>query len=84
MFDLGTEWWEILLRTTVVYAALVAGFRIPGKRQIGQMAAFDLAVILPTVLGLLGYTLLGTAMSTLAVRKHTFWTLTSLKPEIAV
>ena len=43
-----------------------------------------LAGILPTMLGLFGYTLLGLALSTLAVRKHRFWTLKTLKPEIAV
>jgi putative membrane protein len=37
-----------------------------------------------TVAGLLGYTLLGVVLSTLAVRKHKFWTLKTLKPEIAV
>ena len=46
MFDLGTDWWEIIVRTTVVYCALVLGFRLTGKRQIGQMAPFDLVVIL--------------------------------------
>src|SRR5258708_4088864 len=46
MFDLGTDWWEIILRTVIIYAALVAGFRLTGKRQIGQMAPFDLVVIL--------------------------------------
>jgi len=44
----------------------------------------DLSMIWPIVLGLLGYTLLGAALSTLAVRKHKFWTLKTLKPEIAV
>lgn len=46
MFDLGTDWWEIVLRTAVVYGALLAGLRLTGKRQIGQMAPFDLVVIL--------------------------------------
>lgn len=46
MFDLGTDWWEILVRTSVVYVALIAGFRLTGKRQIGQMAPFDLVVVL--------------------------------------
>jgi putative membrane protein len=44
----------------------------------------DLGTVLPTMLGLLGYTLLGTAMATFAVHKHKFWTLKTLKPEIAV
>ena len=46
MFDLGTDWWEIALRSVVVYAALLIGLRLTGKRQIGQMAPFDLVVIL--------------------------------------
>lgn len=46
MFDLGTDWWEIVLRSVVVYAALLVGLRLTGKRQIGQMAPFDLVVIL--------------------------------------
>ena len=46
MFDLGTDWWEIVIRSAVVYAALLVGLRLTGKRQIGQMAPFDLVVIL--------------------------------------
>lgn len=46
MFDFGTPWWEIIVRTVVVYAALLVGFRLTGKRQIGQMAPFDLVLIL--------------------------------------
>ncbi|MGI8925411.1 MAG: DUF421 domain-containing protein [Tepidiformaceae bacterium] len=46
MFDLGTDWWEIILRTAVVYAAVLVGIRVTGKRQIGQMAPFDLVVII--------------------------------------
>lgn len=46
MFDLGTDWWEIALRSAVIYGALLFGLRLTGKRQIGQMAPFDLVVIL--------------------------------------
>jgi uncharacterized membrane protein YcaP (DUF421 family) len=46
MFDLGTPWWGIIVRTVVVYGALLGGLRLTGKRQIGQMAPFDLVVIL--------------------------------------
>lgn len=46
MFDFGTPWWEIIVRSTVVYLAVVFGFRLSGKRQIGQMTPFDLVVIL--------------------------------------
>ena len=66
----------------VVHQLLPMGYVVNGMRHLIYGA--DLAVILPTMLGLLGYTLLGTAMSTLAVRKHKYWTLKTLKPEIAV
>jgi uncharacterized membrane protein YcaP (DUF421 family) len=46
MFDLAIPWWDIILRTTVAYAALVVGFRVFGRRQLGQMTPFDLVVIL--------------------------------------
>ncbi len=46
MFDLGTPWWEIIVRCAVVYVALLAGLRLTGKRQLGQMAPFDLVLIL--------------------------------------
>ncbi len=39
-------WWEVVARTAIVYAALIAGFRFFGKRQIGQMTPFDLVIIL--------------------------------------
>jgi putative membrane protein len=66
----------------VVHQLLPMGYVVNGMRHLIYGA--DLAVILPTMLGLLGYTLLGVAMSTLAVRKHKYWTLKTLKPEIAV
>ena len=37
---------EIVARTTLVYIVLVAGIRLSGKRQIGQMTPFDLVVLL--------------------------------------
>jgi uncharacterized membrane protein YcaP (DUF421 family) len=46
VFDVGADWWQIVVRTAVVYVALIVGFRLTGKRQIGQMAPFDLVVIL--------------------------------------
>ncbi|MDZ4351329.1 MAG: YhgE/Pip family protein [Arthrobacter sp.] len=66
----------------VVHQILPMGYVVNGMRHLIYGA--DLAVILPTMLGLLGYTLLGTALSTLAVRKHKYWTLKTLKPEITV
>lgn len=37
---------EIVLRTSVVYVALLFGIRIAGKRELGQMSPFDLVVVL--------------------------------------
>jgi uncharacterized membrane protein YcaP (DUF421 family) len=36
----------IVLRTVVVYAFILAGFRLTGKRDLGQLAPFDFALIL--------------------------------------
>jgi len=36
----------IVLRTTVVYLFILVGFRIAGKREVGQLAPFDFALIL--------------------------------------
>lgn len=66
----------------VVHQILPMGYVVSGMRHLIYGA--DLAIILPTMLGLVGYTLLGLAMSTVAVRKNKYWTLKTLKPEIAV
>ena len=66
----------------VVHEVLPMGYVVTGMRHLIYGA--DLSMILPTVAGLFGYTVLGAALSTLAVHKHKFWTLKSLKPEIAV
>jgi len=46
MFDLAISGWSIAARTTIVYVALLAGLRLAGKREIGQMTPFDLVVLL--------------------------------------
>jgi putative membrane protein len=66
----------------VVHQILPMGYVVNGMRHLIYGA--DLSMIPSTVAGLLGYTLLGVVLSTLAVRKHKFWTLKTLKPEIAV
>jgi uncharacterized membrane protein YcaP (DUF421 family) len=43
--DLASLGW-IALRTVVVYAVLLVLMRLAGKREIGQMTAFDLVVLL--------------------------------------
>jgi uncharacterized membrane protein YcaP (DUF421 family) len=37
---------EIALRSTVIYVALLVGIRLTGQRQLGQMATFDLVLLL--------------------------------------
>ncbi len=46
MFDLTTPWWEIILRTAVVYVVVLVLLRAAGKRELGQMSPVDLVVIL--------------------------------------
>ncbi|MHC6594432.1 YhgE/Pip family protein [Arthrobacter sp. C152] len=66
----------------VVHQVLPMGYVVTGMRHLIYGA--DLSMIVPTLAGLLGYTALGAAMSTLAARKNKYWTLKTLKPEIAV
>ena len=37
---------EVTLRTTVVYIVVLAGVRLSGKREVGQMTPFDLTLLL--------------------------------------
>lgn len=46
MFDLAAPWWTILVRSLIVYLGLLTGLRLFGRRELGQMTPFDLAVIL--------------------------------------
>ena len=46
MFGLTTPWWEIILRTAVVYGVVLFLLRVAGKRELGQMSPVDLVVIL--------------------------------------
>jgi uncharacterized membrane protein YcaP (DUF421 family) len=46
MLTLQVPAWEIVLRTTAVYLALLLGLRLAGKREIGHMTVFDLVVLL--------------------------------------
>ena len=46
MFNLAVPWWELVVRSTVVYVFLLALLRITGKRQVGQLAPFDLVLLL--------------------------------------
>ena len=46
MFELDVNGLSIVARTLLVYLALLAGLRLAGKRELGQMTPFDLVVIL--------------------------------------
>lgn len=46
MWNLSVPWWELILRGTVVYVFMLALLRITGKRQVGQLAPFDLVLLL--------------------------------------
>src|SRR6266480_6753327 len=46
VFGLTTPWWEIILRTAVVYVVVLFLLRVAGKRELGQMSPVDLVVIL--------------------------------------
>ena len=37
---------EVALRTVIIYAVVLAGIRLTGKREVGQMASFELVLIL--------------------------------------
>jgi uncharacterized membrane protein YcaP (DUF421 family) len=43
---MSVHWWELILRSVVVYSALVVILRVTGKRQVGQLAPFDLVLLL--------------------------------------
>ena len=46
MFNLAVPWWELILRSAVVYGFLLVLLRVTGKRQVGQLAPFDLVLLL--------------------------------------
>lgn len=46
MWSLSVPWWELVLRSVVVFAALLLLLRLTGKRQVGQLAPNDLVLLL--------------------------------------
>src|SRR5512140_2738233 len=46
MFVLNLPVAEKILRTIIIYAALIIGLRLAGKRELAQLNAFDLVVLL--------------------------------------
>src|ERR1700737_1604393 len=46
MWNLVIPWWEFIVRGLIVYAFLIGLLRLTGRRQIGQLAPFDLVLLL--------------------------------------
>lgn len=46
LFELAVPWWELILRSILIYVAFLIGLRLFGKREIGQFTMFDLVLIL--------------------------------------
>jgi len=46
MFHTAVPWWELIVRSSIVYVFMILLLRITGKRQVGQLAPFDLVLLL--------------------------------------
>ena len=46
MWNIAVPWWELILRAVIVYGFLLLLLRLTGKRQVGQLAPFDLVLLL--------------------------------------
>src|SRR5213593_659619 len=46
MWNIAVPVWELIVRSVVVYAFLILLLRLTGKRQVGQLAPFDLVLLL--------------------------------------
>jgi uncharacterized membrane protein YcaP (DUF421 family) len=46
MFNMSVPWWELIVRSLIVYVFLIVLLRLSGKRQVGQLAPFDLVLLL--------------------------------------
>jgi uncharacterized membrane protein YcaP (DUF421 family) len=46
MWKTSVPWWEFIFRGVVVYLFLLIILRLTGKRQVGQLAPFDLVLLL--------------------------------------
>ena len=46
MWSPSTHLWELVIRAVIVYVFLLALLRLTGKRQVGQLAPFDLVLLL--------------------------------------
>jgi uncharacterized membrane protein YcaP (DUF421 family) len=46
MWNMSLVWWEFVARGVIIYVFLIILLRLTGKRQVGQMAPFDLVLLL--------------------------------------
>ncbi len=46
MWNLSLPWWEFIARGAIVYVFVLVLLRVTGKRQVGQLAPFDLVLLL--------------------------------------
>ena len=46
MWNPSLPWWEFIVRAMIVYVFLLFILRLTGKRQTGQLAPFDLVLLL--------------------------------------
>lgn len=46
MWELHVPVWELMVRATIIYLALLAALRLFGKREVGQFTLIDLVLIL--------------------------------------
>jgi len=46
MWKLSIPWWECVARALIIYVFLMVLLRLTGKRQVGQLAPFDLVLLL--------------------------------------
>ena len=46
MWNIAVPWWQLVVRAAVVYVFLLVILRLTGKRQVGQLAPFDLVLLL--------------------------------------
>jgi uncharacterized membrane protein YcaP (DUF421 family) len=46
MWTLSAPWWEFVARAAIIYTFLLVLLRMTGKRQVGQLAPFDLVLLL--------------------------------------
>ncbi|MFI5208496.1 MAG: DUF421 domain-containing protein [Gemmatimonadales bacterium] len=46
MWKLAVPWWELVARALIIYVFMLVILRLTGKRQVGQLAPFDLVLLL--------------------------------------